>query len=91
MFWFLVENDGAFLLAHRKADQPPFADRWVLPGAKPDRGESARDVAERIGRDELGFDVMGVSLFDTIRVDDGDTKLSVDVHRVGFEGTPRYR
>jgi ADP-ribose pyrophosphatase YjhB (NUDIX family) len=91
IYWFLIENDGAFLLVQRKEDAPPFAGRWVLPGGEAPQSEWPDQMARRIGRDEFGVDVMGTEGFKTIGVKDGQLERSIDVYRLGFEGMPHFR
>jgi ADP-ribose pyrophosphatase YjhB (NUDIX family) len=91
VYWFLFEQDGAFLLAQRKDDKPPFAGRWALPGGEAQLGDTPKDVAHRVGNSELGVNVMGTAPYDTITVEDGGVEQTIDVYRVGFEGELKFR
>ena len=44
LVWLLLEQDGAVLLGRRKADRPPFAGQWVLPGDEMPDEESASET-----------------------------------------------
>ncbi len=91
LVWLLVENDGAVLLAHRKEDEAPFSGRWTLPGGVRSDTESTNTAATRIAGSDLGVEVKGLALYDTIDAADGGETYSIDVLRVGYEGRPRYR
>ena len=91
LVWLLIERAGAVLLVRRKADRPPFAGQWLLPGDAMPAEESASETVERVGREELGVSVTGEEFVETLSLRDGRAEYAVNVFRVGVEGTPRYR
>ena len=91
LVWLLVERDGAVLLARRKADEPPFAGMWVLPGDRMPEEESAAETLARVGKQELDAEVAMESFVDTLTLREGDADYAVNVFRVAVEGHPRYR
>ena len=91
MVWMLIENDGAVLLAHRKPENPPFADEWVLPGTASAQGESAGDTLARMARDDFDVALQASEFVESLSVPSGGADHAVDVYRVGFEGTPKFR
>ena len=91
LVWLLFENEGSVLIAHRKPDEPPFAGDWVLPGDVLSPGEAASKLIAFFAKDELDVQVMGDEPYHTLRLTDGDDEYAIAVHRVGFEGQPRFR
>ena len=91
LVWLLFENEGSVLVAHRKPDEPPFAGEWTLPGDVLSAGEAASKLIAFFAKDELDVQVMGDEPFETLHLSDGDEEYAVAVHRVGFEGQPRFR
>jgi ADP-ribose pyrophosphatase YjhB (NUDIX family) len=91
LVWLLLEQDDGVLVVRRKQDQPPFAGHWTLPGDELSRGDSASDVIARFGPEQLDVQIMGDEPFETLHISDGLSEYAVSVHRVGFEGRPRFR
>lgn len=91
LVWLLFEQDGSVLVAHRKPDEPPFAGEWTLPGDVLSKGEAASKLIAAFGKDELDVQVMGDEPYETLHLRDGDDEYAVSVHRVGYEGQPRFR
>jgi ADP-ribose pyrophosphatase YjhB (NUDIX family) len=91
LVWLLIESEGSVLVAKRKPDEPPFAGGWTLPGDELRKGQSPSSFIALFGRDELDVQIMGDEPFQTLRIDDGDEEYAVAIHRVGFEGRPRFR
>jgi ADP-ribose pyrophosphatase YjhB (NUDIX family) len=91
LLWLLVEQDGAVLLCRRKADQPPFAGQWTLPGDEQGADESAATTIARFAHEQLDLWLMGSEPVETLQLRDGDADCSGAVFRVGFEGKPRFR
>jgi hypothetical protein len=91
LVWLLFEQEDGVLVTRRKPDAAPFAGQWVLPGAELPRGRSASDIIAEFGRDELDVQIMGDEPFQTLRISDGDQEYAIAVHRVGYEGRPRFR
>lgn len=91
LVWLLIEHDGSVLVAERKADDEPFAGGWTLPGGVLRKGQSPSSFIALFGRNELDIQVMGDEPFQTLRIDDGDQDYAIAIHRVGFEGQPRFR
>ena len=91
LVWLLVEQDGAVLLCRRKADQPPFAGHWTLPGEAKGADESAATTIARFAHEQLDLWLMGSEPVETLRLRDGEADYTVEVLRVGFEGKPRFR
>lgn len=91
MVWLLIEDNDSVLVARRKDDEPPFGGDWVLPGEVLPRGRNPEDLIAEYGRDQLDVQVMGSEPFETLHLDDGDATYAIAVHRVGYEGRPRFR
>ena len=91
LVWLLFENEGSVLIAHRKPGEPPFADGWVLPGDVLSPGEAASKLIAFFAKDELDVQVMGDEPYDTLHLTYGEDEYAIAVHRVGFEGQPRFR
>ena len=91
MVWLLVEDNDTVLIAKRKDDEPPFAGDWLLPGDVLSPGKNPEDLVAQYAKDQLDIQVMGTELFQTLHLDDGKKTYAVAVHRVGYEGKPRFR
>jgi ADP-ribose pyrophosphatase YjhB (NUDIX family) len=91
LVWLLFENEDSVLVAHRKADEPPFAGQWVLPGDVLSKGEAASKLIAFFAKDELDVQVMGDEPFETLHLRVGKDEYAISVHRVGYEGQPRFR
>ena len=91
LVWLLIENDQSVLVAKRKDDDEPFAGAWTLPGDVLPRGKSPSDLIAEIAKDQLDIQIMGDEPFQTLHLSDGDEVYAIAVHRVGFEGRPRFR
>ena len=91
LVWLLIENEDSVLVARRKPDEAPFAGDWVLPGDELRKGQSPSSFIALYGKDQLDIQVMGDEPFQTLHLDDGEKVYAVAVHRVGFEGRPRFR
>ena len=91
LVWLLIENEDSVLVARRKPDEAPFAGDWVLPGDELRKGQSPSSFIALYGKDQLDIQVMGDEPFQTLHLDDGENVYAVAVHRVGFEGRPRFR
>jgi hypothetical protein len=89
--WLLIEDNGSVLVAQRKQDDEAFAGSWVLPGDVLPKGKSPSDLIAEFGKDQLDIQVMGDEPFQTLHIDDGDSTYAIAVHRIGFEGRPRFR
>ena len=89
--WMLVERDGTVLLAHRKAERPPFPDLWVLPGDILKDDESASETLARVAHDELDTYVRGEDFVATLTFNIAGNEYSANVFRVTLGGHPRYR
>lgn len=92
MIWLLFEQDGAFLLARRKATSRPFPGMWTLPGDQMRFDESASETVERFTREELGAGVHADEFIDTFFVEEGGQNYAVTVFKpLNVDGTLRYR
>jgi hypothetical protein len=91
LVWLLIETEDSVLVARRKPDEPPFAGEWTLPGDELRKGQAPSSFIALYGKDQLDIQVMGDEPFQTLHLDDGDQVYAVAVHRVGFEGRPRFR
>ena len=89
--WLLIEDGDNVLVARRKDDEAPFSGQWVLPGDELRKGQSPSSFIALYGKDQLDIQVMGDEPFQTLHLSDGDTEYAVAVHRVGYEGRPRFR
>ncbi len=89
--WLLIENNGSVLVARRKQDDEAFSGGWVLPGEVLPRGKSPSDLTAEFGKDQLDIQVMGDEPFQTLHIADGKATYAIAVHRVGYEGRPRFR
>ena len=90
----LFERGGRALLARRKADKPPFAGRWLLPGAIVAPDEAMEEALESHLRRELGIDEPEFAFADTVYVEDaGDGRRYVaNIFRVDrYAGELRVR
>ena len=91
LVWLLIEDNGSILVAKRKDDDEPFAGGWVLPGDVLPRGQAPSSFIALYGKDQLDIQVMGDEPFQTLHITDGDAEYAIAVHRVGYEGRPRFR
>jgi ADP-ribose pyrophosphatase YjhB (NUDIX family) len=92
LVWLLVEQDGAVLLSQRKADEPPFAGQWTLPGEEMPGSESASETVGRFGREQLDIRIAGEEFADTVYLEESDLEYAANVFRiVAYEGRPRFR
>jgi hypothetical protein len=89
--WLLIEDGDNVLVARRKDDEKPFAGQWVLPGDELRKGQSPSSFIALYGKDQLDIQVMGDEPFQTLHLSDGDETYAVAIHRVGYEGRPRFR
>ena len=89
--WLLFEQDDSVLVAKRKDDGEPFSGLWVLPGEELRKGKSPSDLIAEFAADQLDVQIMGDEPFQTLRISDGKEEYAVAIHRVGFEGRPRFR
>jgi ADP-ribose pyrophosphatase YjhB (NUDIX family) len=92
LVWLLIQVEDALLVLRRKADRPPFAGRWVLPGDVMRVDESALETIQRVGGEELDLSIMDFEFVETLELRDGKVDYAVNVFRVtNYEGRPRYR
>jgi ADP-ribose pyrophosphatase YjhB (NUDIX family) len=91
MVWMLIENDGAVLLAQRKAESEVFAGRWTLPGEVRDEEESDAETLARVAADDFGVALQGEEFVEKLYVSTGGRQHQINVYRVGFEGSPKFR
>jgi ADP-ribose pyrophosphatase YjhB (NUDIX family) len=91
LVWLLLEDEGAVLLALRKADRPPFAEQWTLPGDVMAIDESAMETIVRCGREHLDVGVRSEDFLATLELADGAVEYAVNVFSVGVLGQPRFR
>ena len=91
LVWIMLEQDGALLLGRRKADEPPFAGRWTLPGDVMAVDESSTETLERFAHDQLDVRVEEEEFVETLFLSDGGQEYAVNVFRVRFSGNPRFR
>jgi ADP-ribose pyrophosphatase YjhB (NUDIX family) len=91
MVWMLIENDGAVLLAQRKAESEVFAGRWTLPGEVRDEDESDAETLARVAADDFGVELQGEEFVEKLYVSTGGRQHQINVYRVGFEGSPKFR
>jgi hypothetical protein len=91
LVWLLIESEDSVLVARRKPDEPPFAGEWTLPGDELRRGQAPSSFIALYGKDHLDIQVMGDEPFQTLHLDDGSSTYAIAVHRVGYEGRPRFR
>ena len=89
--WMLIEQDGAVLLAHRKAGSPPFPDLWVLPGDVMKEEESASETMARVAHDELDTYLRSEDFVATLTFNIAGNEYAANVFRVALGGHPRYR
>jgi hypothetical protein len=89
--WLLIEQDGAVLSGLRKADRPPFAGRWVLPGDVMRSEESSLETMGRFAREQLGVAIASEEFDDTLYLQDGGAEQAINVFRVTLDGRPRFR
>jgi ADP-ribose pyrophosphatase YjhB (NUDIX family) len=92
LVWLLFAREGAFLLARRREDEPPFAGQWVLPGDVMPEEESASETLARVAKDELDVRVRDEEFVDTIYLEERDVRFATNVFRVpAFAGQLRFR
>ena len=91
LVWLLLEQEGAALLARRKADRPPFAGQWTLPGDTMAIDESASETIARCGREQLDVSVRSEDFVATLDIAEDEIEYAVNVFRVAFLGRPRFR
>ena len=87
----LVLQEGAVLSGLRKADQPPFSGRWVLPGEIMREDESSTETMGRFVREQLGVAIASEEFDDTLYLQDSGDEQAINVFRVSLDGTPRFR
>jgi ADP-ribose pyrophosphatase YjhB (NUDIX family) len=91
LVWFIVQQDGAILLGHRKAESPPFAGKWTLPGDVMLDEEMPAETIERFAREQLDLAIKGNELRGVVQMTDPLNDYAVNVFDVGFEGHARFR
>jgi ADP-ribose pyrophosphatase YjhB (NUDIX family) len=91
MVWMLIENDGAVLLAQRKPESEVFAGRWTLPGEVRGDEESDEETLARVAADDFGVELQGEEFVERLHVSTGGRQHQINVYRVGFEGSPKFR
>jgi hypothetical protein len=91
MVWMLIENDGAVLLAQRKPESEVFAGRWTLPGEVRGDEESDEETLARVAADDFGVELQGEEFIERLHVSTGGRQHQINVYRVGFEGSPKFR
>jgi hypothetical protein len=91
MVWLLIENDGAVLLAQRKPESEVFAGRWTLPGEVRAEDESDSQTLARVAADDFGIQIQGEEFIERLYVSAGGSQHQINVYRVGFEGSPKFR
>jgi ubiquinone/menaquinone biosynthesis C-methylase UbiE/ADP-ribose pyrophosphatase YjhB (NUDIX family) len=89
----LLEQDGAVLVAHRRAGGRPFGDRWMLPFEIVRGDETAEEALARHLREQFGVSVAGEDFVDTVYVEDSDTsRYVVNIFRTRLGAEPmRFR
>ncbi len=89
----LFEREGRVLMAHRRADRPPFAGTWHLPSAVVAEQESDEDALARHAREELATEIAGHEFVETIHLEDPalGERYATNVYRVGYENDVRFR
>ena len=73
----LCDADGCVLLTERVGDAA-FAGLWEFPGGKIDAGETADMALQRELREELGIEIAGVDLFQSVQHDYRDRQVDID-------------
>jgi ADP-ribose pyrophosphatase YjhB (NUDIX family) len=92
LVWLVLEDLDAVLLGLRKADQPPFAGQWTLPGDRMKEEESAQETISRFGGTELDISVMEYEFVDTLTLADAESSFVANIFRItNYEGSPRFR
>ncbi|HEU0073023.1 MAG TPA: NUDIX domain-containing protein [Dehalococcoidia bacterium] len=91
MVWMLIENDGAVLLAQRKPESEVFAGRWTLPGEVRGDEETDEETLARVAADDFGVELQGEEFVERLHVSTGGRQHQINVYRVGFEGSPKFR
>jgi ADP-ribose pyrophosphatase YjhB (NUDIX family) len=91
MVWMLIENEGAVLLAQRKPESEVFAGRWTLPGEVRGDEESDEETLARVAADDFGVELQGEEFVERLHVSTGGRQHQINVYRVGFEGSPKFR
>jgi ubiquinone/menaquinone biosynthesis C-methylase UbiE/ADP-ribose pyrophosphatase YjhB (NUDIX family) len=91
LVWLLLERDGAVLLGRRRAEAPPFAGLWTLPGDLVAEEESAEEALRRFAARELGLRVEGEEFVETLYLMEGGENYVTNVFRVVSEGDLRFR
>ena len=89
--WMLVLQEGAVLSGLRKADEPPFAGRWVLPGDHMREDESSTETMGRFVREQLGVAIASEEFDDTLYLQEGGAEQAINIFRVTLDGHPRFR
>jgi len=82
------------LVVRRKADAPPFAGRWLLPGGVVAGDEAAEEALERHCFHELGVETQSLEFTETLYLEDEATgrRYVANVFRVsGYQGDLRFR
>lgn len=90
----LFERGGRTLIARRRADQPPFAGRWLLPAVPVGGEESAEEALEGHARKELGVEVQEQEFAETLYLEDeatGKRYVANVFHVLRHEGELRFR
>jgi ubiquinone/menaquinone biosynthesis C-methylase UbiE/ADP-ribose pyrophosphatase YjhB (NUDIX family) len=90
----LLERGDRTLVAHRKGDRPPFAGKWLLPGAVVADDESAEEALGRHAYKEFGIDVREPQFAETLYLEETATaqRYVANVFRVSrYDGELRLR
>ncbi|WP_146792622.1 NUDIX hydrolase [Agrococcus baldri] len=83
--------DGTVLTVRKRG-----TDRWMLPGGKPEGGESAAECAVREVHEELGVEIAISALepmgeFETVAANEAGFALRASVFRTRVEIAPRVQ
>ena len=89
----LFERGSRVLVAHRKAEQAPFAGQWLLPACPVGTEDSAEEALERHAFHELNVQIADPNFVETLYLEDADGRRYVaNIFRVGrHEGDLRFR
>lgn len=90
----LFEQADRTLVTHRKADRPPFAGQWVLPGDVMGEHESAEEALSRHCFRELSVEAGDVEFAETLYLEDEATqqRYVANIFRVPrHDGEMRFR
>ena len=90
----MFERGGSTLVTKRKAERPPFAGQWLLPGGVVGEDESAEEALEEHISTELGVHVLEQAFAETLYLEDAEThqRFVANIFRVlRFEGELRFR